>query len=34
MAWAAALSHGDYRNSVAKITENVLRAFSDARWQA
>jgi len=34
MAWAAALSHDDYRNSVAKITENVLRAFSDARWQA
>jgi N,N-dimethylformamidase len=34
MAWAAALSHEHYRNSVAKITENVLHAFSDPRWQA
>jgi N,N-dimethylformamidase len=34
MAWAAALSHDGYRNSVAKITENVLRAFCDSRWHA
>jgi N,N-dimethylformamidase len=32
MAWAGALSHDGYRNSVSKITENVLRAFSDPDW--
>lgn len=32
MSWAGALSHNHYRNSVSKITENVLRAFSDPLW--
>ncbi len=32
MAWAGALSYGGYRNAVSKITENVLRAFSDPNW--
>jgi hypothetical protein len=34
MSWAGALSHDDYENSVAKITANVLRAFSNPRWPA
>jgi N,N-dimethylformamidase len=33
MSWAAALSHENFRNPVARITENVLRAFSDPHWQ-
>ena len=34
MSWAGALSHDHYRNSVSKITENVLRAFSNSHWRA
>lgn len=31
MSWPGALSHNDYDNDIARITENVLRRFSDRK---